>query len=85
MNLMGEISNRIIKADIFIAIVGFYSFYTQWLDFELNLASEHNKPILSLLPRNQEITPMEITRLGTEILHWNSKEIISAIRSYETS
>lgn len=84
-NLSGEISNRIIESDIVIVIAGLYSYYRQWLDYELRIASDYDKPIISLLPFDQVKIPKEITALKLDIVKFNEDSLIKTILSKQNS
>ncbi len=78
-----EIKQQIRPVNCFIALAGVYASYSDWIQFELDFASEIlDKPIIGIRPRGNINTSTAITRVAKEVVGWNTSSIIDAIRKY---
>ena len=63
-------------------IAGMYYNYRKWIQKEIDIAHEYNKPIIVIRPRGQERMPSELTSTNYYQVNWNTDSIVSAIRTY---
>ncbi len=80
--LIQALYNQIKPTNIVIILAGMYVNYREWIDREINIASELNKPIIGLTPRGGQRTPQIITNVAKIIVRWNTFSITEAIRKY---
>ena len=59
-----------------------YVKYRKWIQEELNIAQEYNKPIVGIKRWGQEKTPIEVEKVANEMVGWNTDSIVNAIRRY---
>lgn len=77
-----RISERILASDVVLGIAGVYASYSEWMKWELNKAIEKGIPIIGVIPRGQERVSSVVRDSSTEIVHWNTESIVSAIRKH---
>ena len=68
--------------DLFIMLSGMYYNYHEWMQVELDLAKEYNKPIIAVAPWGSQQMPSDIYNIADVRVRWNTNSIISAIRNY---
>jgi hypothetical protein len=78
--LADEITNQIRLASVVLVISGIYVTHRNWIQFEIDLADQFEKPIIGIQPRGSLYTPSAITRSAVEIVNWNTISIVNAIR-----
>ena len=74
--------NQIRPCSAVLIIAGMYYNYRKWIQREIKIANEYNKPIIVIRPRGQERMPAELTSSEYHQVNWNTDSIISAIRNY---
>ena len=83
--LKNALYERIRLSSGIIIIAGMYVAYSEWIDYELELAYNLNKPIIAIRPRGQERIPKKIQKYATTIVGWNSNSLIDAIKNMKKS
>lgn len=68
-------------ANIIIILAGMYATYSDWIEFEINFASELEKPMIGVKPRRQERVPRVVQDAVLEMVGWNTSSIVKAIRN----
>jgi MTH538 TIR-like domain (DUF1863) len=63
-----------------IIISGMYVAYRQWIQREIEMAQEMNKPIIGIKPWGNERIPMTVQIAACEMVNWNTNSIVDAIR-----
>ena len=82
--LYTAISEQISHASVILIFAGVYSSYSKWIQKEIDIAKnefEASKPIIAVEPWASEKTSKVVKDAADLIVGWNSKSIISAIRS----
>jgi hypothetical protein len=74
------IYERIRNADLVIAIAGTYDQYHAWMEFEFAITADTSKPLLAVIPPDQDDIPMEIGYYATNNVRWEPQEIARAIQ-----
>ena len=74
------IRRQIMPTNSVLILAGVYSTYSKWINIELRLASEMNKPILAIQPWGAERTSSIVKQYATELVGWNTASIVGAIR-----
>lgn len=78
--LIEALIDQIRPTNVVIILSGMYTTYRQWIQTEINIAEELNKPILGVIPWGQERIPREVQDVADEMVGWNTSTIIDAIR-----
>lgn len=63
-------------------LAGVYATYSKWINIEIQLAKEMNKPIIAIEPWGSERTSLIVKNNANKIVRWNTSSIISAIRGW---
>lgn len=81
-DLKQRLENRIAMSSCMIVISGMYATYSEWIDYEIDIAVKYKKPIIGIRPWNQQRVPIKIQHNATTLVGWNSESVISAIRQF---
>lgn len=65
-----------------IIISGMYAAYRPWIQREIEIAQEMNKPIIGIKPWGNERIPVAVQNAACEMVGWNTTSIVDAIRRY---
>ena len=76
--LTRKISEQIRHGSVVIIIAGMYVKYRKWIQKEIDIAKQMNKPILVVRPRGAERIPIELYEY--KMAYWNSTSIIKRIK-----
>ncbi len=71
--------NQIRPANVILIISGMYVNNRKWIQKEIDIALEMNKPIIALKPRGAQRTPQELKNIAP-IINWNTRQILNSIR-----
>ncbi|MHA1195167.1 MAG: TIR domain-containing protein [Promethearchaeota archaeon] len=74
--------NQIKPTNIVIILAGMYVNYRQWIEKEIEIAQNFNKPMIGIVPRGSQRTPSAVSRVVKEMINWNTQSIVNAIRKY---
>ena len=80
--LKEKLTNRISLCSAVIVLAGMYTYYSKWIDFEINEAKRLGKPIIGVRPWGAERIPLKIQNNATIMVNWQSSSIIDAVRIY---
>ena len=80
--LKEELTGQISPSSVVIVISGMYAAHSEWIDYEIDEAVRMNKIILGLKPWGSERIPKKIQDYATEMIGWQSKSLIDAIKRY---
>ena len=80
--LKEKLRNRISNCSCVIILSGMYVAYSEWIDYEIDIAVEMGKPIIGLEPWGQERVPQKVTSNADVVVGWNSYSVVQAIRDY---
>jgi hypothetical protein len=67
---------------VVIIISGMYAAHRQWIQREIEIAQEMNKPIIGIKPWGNERIPVAVQNAACEMVGWNTTSIVDAIRRY---
>ena len=77
-----EIANRIRNSDCVLIIASMEVAYSDWLQWEIFVSQIYRKPIIGIIPRGAQRIPTIVRDASSiEVVHWNTKSIINAIRN----
>ena len=79
--LAEEIDRQIRLASAVLVISGIYVSHREWIQFEINLADEYNKPIVGIVPQGNINVPAAVRRSAWEIVNWSTNSIVDSIIS----
>ncbi|KKL10133.1 hypothetical protein LCGC14_2558880 [marine sediment metagenome] len=74
--------NQIKPTNIIIILAGMYVNYREWIEREINIADDFQKPIIGIVPRGAQVTPLAVSNVARIMVGWNTNSIIDAIRRY---
>jgi len=81
--LYAAISAQISPVNCVVMMAGVYSAYSKWIDKEIRISKiDFVKPIIAVEPWASEKTSKLVKDNADEIVKWQSKSIVDAIRSY---
>jgi hypothetical protein len=70
-----EIYHRILRSDLVFIIAGTYDQYRGWMEFEFAVAADLGKPVVAILPPDQDTSPIELQYFVVKTIDWNKDEI----------
>lgn len=76
------LTNQIKPTQVVLVIAGMYTAYSKWIQKEIDIACNYNKPIIGINKWGHERVPFAITSTAVEIVNWQASSIIQAIRNY---
>ncbi len=80
IQLKDQIRLQIGNSQCVVILGGMYAKHSGWIQFEINTATQLNKPILAVMPWAGERMPVAVQNAATKIVNWNSSSIIDGIR-----
>ena len=80
--LRAAIKNQMQHASCVLILAGVYATYSKWINIEIQLAKEMNKPIIAIEPWGSERTSSIVKNNANKIVRWNTSTIICAIRGW---
>jgi hypothetical protein len=78
--LYKAIEEQIKHASVVLILAGVYSSYSKWIDKEIEIAQNLDKPILAIEPFGAEKTSLKVKKSADKIVKWNGDSIVRAIR-----
>ena len=82
--LTKAIRNQMRSTNCVLILAGVYSSYSKWINIEVSLAKEMNKPIVAVEPWGAQRTSQIVRDNADEIVGWNTASIVRAIRNNST-
>lgn len=76
------LKNKILDADVVLALAAIYASHSDWMIWELETAKTNKIPIIGIIPRGQERISTEVSSRSLIDVKWNTDSIINAIRNY---
>jgi len=80
--LVAILKNQIRPVNCVLVLSGMYVSYHYWIQKEIDIASEYNKPIVGIKPWGQQKVPTAVQNVAKTMVGWNTDSIIKAIREY---
>ncbi len=80
--LVDELRGQIRPTHVVLVIAGMYAAHREWIQTELDIAAQWNKPIVGLVPWGAERVPTAVTSAAREMVGWNTISIVAAIRRH---
>lgn len=82
IELKERIKNRISLCNCILVLSGMYVDYSEWIDYEMEIAKELGKPIIGVKPWGQQRVPAIIQDIADIMVGWNSSSVVQAVRDY---
>lgn len=80
--LREKIDAKIKGCSCVIILAGVYATYSKWINIEIELAQNYNKPIIAVQPWGAERTSTVVKDAADTIVKWNAKSVANAVRDY---
>ena len=83
--LREAISRHMSPSSIVLILAGVYSTYSKWIKKEIKIAKDgfsSQKPIIGIKPRENTNISTEVRDNAVEIVNWNTKSIVDAIKKH---
>lgn len=80
--ITSAIERKIKPVNAVIVISGMYANNREWMEKEIEIALEYNKPIIALKPWGNTNIPTYIQNVSDKIVSWSTSSIVEAIRKY---
>lgn len=80
--LHGALYDQIRPVNIVIILSGIYVSHSDWIQAEIDIASELDKPIIGITPLGNTRMPQAVQDVADEIVGWNTGSIVDAIRRH---
>ena len=80
--LKKALRNQMKSTNCVLIISGMYATYRKWIQYEIDLAVEWNKPIVGVKPRGSERIPYAVSSVAKEMVGWSTSSIVNAIRRH---
>ncbi len=72
--------DQIRPANVVVIISGMYVNHRKWIQKEIDIALEMNKPIIGIAPRGAQRTPSEVQNIAP-MVGWKTSKIVDTIRN----
>ncbi|GAB7093433.1 hypothetical protein JCM30237_05850 [Halolamina litorea] len=78
-HLRSRLKDQIRTTSIVLVLAGMYSAHRKWIQNEIELAEEFDKPIVGIEPYGSEQTPNVVEDVADEMVGWRRNSIVRAI------
>lgn len=75
---------RIEQSNVVLVIAGLYATRSEWMQFELEAATDFGIPIVCVVPFGQKKVSVVAKAYSSDIVRWNTESIVEAIRKNAT-
>ncbi|WP_199519430.1 TIR domain-containing protein [Haloferax sp. Atlit-47N] len=79
VHLRARLRDQIRTTSVVLVLAGMYSAHREWIQNEIELANEFEKPIIGIRPHGAKQTPNVVEEAATEMVGWRQNSIIRAI------
>lgn len=80
--ITNAIDRKISPVNVVLVISGMYANNREWMEKEIEIAQQYEKPIIAIKPRGNTVMPTYVKDVATKIVNWNTDSIVNAIREY---
>lgn len=80
--ITSAIIRKISPVNAVIVISGMYANNREWMETEIKIAQDYNKPIIAVKPWGNTVTPYYVQQAADITVAWNTSSIVDAIRRY---
>ena len=78
-NAQPTVQDQIRTTAVVLVLAGMYSSHREWIQAEIELANEFDKPIIGIRPHASDQTPNVVEDAAVEMVGWRQKSIVGAI------
>jgi hypothetical protein len=78
-HLRSRLRDQIRTTAVVFVLAGMYSAHREWIQNEIQLAEEFDKPIVGIRPYGSEQTPNVVEDAAVEMVGWRQKSIVRAV------
>ena len=82
-SLREALRNQMQPTNSVIIISGMYVAYREWIQYEIDMATQWKKPIIGIRPRGSERIPTAVSSVAKEMVGWYTPSIVAAIRKHQ--
>lgn len=80
LELEQALFDQIRPTQVVLILSGMYVVFREWIQREIDIASQLRKPIIGIIPWGQQKIPIEVQEISQEMVGWNTSSIVGAIR-----
>ncbi len=77
------LKEQVRQASVVILIGGMYAHYSEWINYEIDIAKSYNKKIIGVRPWGSERMPLVVQNASDRIVGWQKNSIVSAIKELD--
>lgn len=78
-HLRARLRDQIRTTSVVLVLAGMYSAHREWIQTEIELAQEFDKPIIGIRPYGSQQTANVVEQAATEMVGWRQQSIVGAI------
>jgi len=78
-HLKSELRKQIRTTAIVLVLAGMYSAHREWIQKEIEIANEFDKPIVGIRPNGSEQTPNVVENASVEMVGWRQNSVVEAV------
>ena len=82
VNLTAALKRQIRPVNCVLILAGMYVNHRKWIQKEITIATDLDKPIVGIRPWGQKRTPLAVQDAADVMVRWNTSSIVTAIRDY---
>lgn len=79
-DLKNRIKYEMDKTSVVLILADLHYNNSESIDMEIEVASILGKPIIAIIPRGSQKASLKVLRIASEVVHWDEKSIIEAIK-----
>ncbi len=80
--LYDALTNQISPTNVVVILAGMYVPYREWIEKEIEISKNFNKPMIGIIPRGGQKSPTAVSDVVKTMVRWNTQSIVDAIRKY---
>lgn len=77
-----NLRNQIRPADVMLIVAGMETAYSRWMKWEIKFARRIGLPIVGVKPWGKIQIPVAVSNGAREIVGWNSRSVVDAVRRH---
>lgn len=81
-HLQKKIRDQIQSTSVVLVLSGMYVAHSDWIQEEIKIASEMEKPIIGVVPRKNDRVPIVVQEQATELVEADGPEILDAVKRH---
>lgn len=81
-SLTNALKDQIRPAGIVVVLAGMYVAHSYWIQKEIDIAEDMDKPTIGVKPWGNQRVPQAVQDAAITVVGWNTDSIVEAIRKY---